>query len=349
MYKGIIKPILFLFSPELVHNFFISLGRLLGTNPATRSLISLIYNRRDYKIGKIVDGVYYRSPVLLSAGFDYNGHLSQILPCIGFGGEEVGSITAKPYLGNPKPRLTRLPNTKSILVNKGLKNEGVDVVLKRLGSKKLLKDFVIGISIARTNDKTTASTETGIVDYLECFQKVVASGLGSYYTINISCPNTFGGEPFTTPDLLKKLFIALDDVSRTKPLYVKMPITISDNVFTQLLGVLSQHNVQGVIIGNLQKDYSYIDERDIAPSKYCGGLSGTPCRERSNQLIKMTKDEYGDRFTIIGVGGIFSPEDALEKIALGADLLQLITGLIYEGPGLIGRINQSLALQKTDK
>lgn len=342
MYKRVIKPILFRFNPEKIHNLFVYFGRFAGSFGLGRFLLSLFYGYRGKDISKTVDGVFYKTPIILSAGFDYNGHLTQVLPSLSFGGVEVGSVTAKPCGGNPKPRLTRLPFSKSILVNKGLKNDGVDIVLARLQKKKKIKDFVIGISFARTNEKEASTVEAGIADYVYSLKKIVESNLGDYYTINISCPNTFNGEPFTTPDLLEKLFIEIDKVTRVKPLYVKMPLNVTDNVYVQLLGVLNRHNAQGVIVGNLQKDYTTIDKRDYVPQKYEGGLSGKPCEERSNELITLTKQEYKDRFTVIGCGGVFSYEDAKKKFDLGADLIHMITGMIYNGPGLIKSICQGL-------
>jgi dihydroorotate dehydrogenase len=349
MYKKVIKPILFKFGPEGVHNFMVATGEFFGSFSLGRFLLSWVYGYRGPDISKTVDGVHYKTPILLSAGFDYNAHLTQVLSSLSFGGEEIGSVTAKPCGGNSKPRLTRLPFSKSILVNKGLRNDGVDIVLARLAMKKKIKDFVLGLSIARTNEKEASTVEAGIADYVYSLKKVVESGLGDYYTINISCPNTFNGEPFTTAELLEKLFIEIDKVPRLKPLYVKMPLNVSDNVFVQLLGVLDRHNAQGVIVGNLQKDYSYIDKRDFVPTKYSGGLSGKPCFERSNELITLTKQEYKDRFTVIGCGGVFSYEDAKVKFDLGADLIHMITGMIYEGPGLIKKICQGIALQKEGK
>lgn len=343
MYKHVIKPIFFKFGPEAVHDFMVALGKFFGSFSLGRVLLKMIYSYRGSDISKTVDGVYYKTPILLSAGFDYNGNLTQVLPSLSFGGVEVGSITAQPCAGNPKPRLTRLPFSKSILVNKGLKNDGIEAVLARLAKKKKMKDFVIGLSFARTNNEKTCSPEAGIEDYLFSLRKAVEAGIGDYYTLNISCPNAFGGEAFSTPELLGKLMIEVDKVARTKPLYIKMPLTILDNVFMQLLGILDQHNVQGVIIGNLQKDYSTIDKRDPVPEKYRGGLSGKPCWTRSNELIAMTKKEYKDRFTIVGCGGVFSYEDAQTKFDLGADLIHLITGMIYEGPGLIKKICQGIS------
>jgi dihydroorotate dehydrogenase len=230
-----------------------------------------------------------------------------------------------------------------------LKNDGVEVVISRLNKRKKSKDFVVGVSVARTNDASASTIEAGITDYVFSLKKLVEADVADYYTINISCPNSFGGETFSSPDLLERLFIEMDKVAQVKPLYVKMPISIADNAFVQLLSVLTRHNVQGVIIGNLQKDYSTIDARDVIPNGYRGGLSGKPCEERSNELIALTRTQYKDRFTIVGCGGVFSYEDAKRKFDLGADLIQLITGMIYEGPGLIKDICRGIALQKSEK
>jgi len=338
MYKSLIKPILFRFNPEVVHDFVVALGEFAGRFAITRFLARLIYGYRGPDISKVVDGIKYKTPIILSAGFDYNGELTQILPMMSFGGEEVGSVTAKACVGNVGEHLTRLKHSKSILVNKGLKNDGVEVIISRLKNTPRIRGFVIGVSVARTNDKDSASVDAGIADYEFTLRKLVENDVGDYYTINISCPNAFGGEAFTDPDLLVKLFNVLDKIKRTKPLYVKMPISISDEKFLEVLAVLDHYSVQGVVIGNLQKDYSKIDARDNSPRNFKGGLSGRPCFERSNELIALTKKKYKNRFTIIGSGGIFSYADAREKMNLGADLVQLITGMIYEGPGLIKNI-----------
>jgi len=348
MYKHILKPILFRFDPEDVHDFFISVGEFLGRFRLTRWKTSILYNYRGKDISKTVDSIKYRTPILLSAGFDYNGRLTNILPCIGFGGEEVGSVTARPCDGNPKPRLTRLPKSKSIIVNKGLRNEGVDKIiarLKRHDSRFMNHEskFVIGVSIARTNDEQSAqSIQAGIDDYVYSFKRLNEEGVGDYYTINISCPNAFGGETFAKPELLSQLLPALKAIPCSKPVYVKMPINIPWNQFSEILKIIDRNGLQGVVIGNLNKDYDSLDVRDEAPKEYVGGLSGKPCTHPSTDLILKTKEVYGDRFTIIGVGGIMSTATAHEKFYAGADLIQLITGMIYEGPGLIKKIARSL-------
>jgi dihydroorotate dehydrogenase len=349
MYKKLIKPILFLTNPEKVHNFFVKTGQFLGKTQIGRSFISLFYKYNGKDISKKVDGIFYKTPVLLSAGFDYNGKLTQILSSLSFGGEEVGSVTAKKCLGNKKPRLSRLKNTKSIIVNKGLRNDGVDSIISRLKKKKRINDFVIGISIARTNSLDCDTIELGIEDYFYSLDRLNSSNICDFYTINISCPNAYCGETFTEPKYLEQLFNKLDTLKIKKPVYVKMPISVSNEIFFELIEILSKHNVNGVVIGNLQKNYDFINKLDKKPNTYRGGLSGKPCENRSNYLIKMTKEKWGNRFTIIGCGGIFSYEDAKKKFLAGADLIQLVTGMIYEGPGLIKKICLELEKEKYKK
>ena len=351
LYKHILKPVLFLFDPEFVHDMFISIGELSGRFWITRKIMYLAYGYSG-DVSKTVDGIKYRTPVLLSAGFDYNGRLTQILPCIGFGGEEIGSVTAHPCEGNSKPRLTRLPKSRSIIVNKGLRNDGVDAIiarLKKVGCSKsegkcgdsLANDFVWGISIARTNDECSADIKAGIEDYAYSFKRLNEEGIGDYYTINISCPNAFGGEAFTTPDLLTQLLARLVVIPCKKPVYIKMPINLQWPQFNDLLKVIDFYKLQGVVIGNLNKDYSMLVDPSDAPDHYVGGLSGLPCRQLSTDLIKKTRQAYGKRFTIIGVGGIMSAEDAREKFEAGADLVQLITGMIFEGPSLVAKVAET--------
>lgn len=343
LYKHILKPILFIFSPTYVHAFFVYIGIFLGSNPLTRKLVRVIYDYRGPDISKKVDGLTYRTPVILSAGFDYNANLTNILPSLGFGGVEVGSVTARPCKGNSSPTLTRLPHSKAIIVNKGLKNDGVDKIIVRLKKKKRFENFVIGVSIAKTNDLLCAQTEEAIKDYCYSFKRLNEENIGDYYTINISCPNAFGGETFTKPDLLERLLCELRKINCTKPIYVKMPITIFWEQTKDLLDVILKYQLDGVIFGNLNKNYMDIPHDSERPPEYRGGISGKPCFHPSNILIEKTHKEYGDKLTIIGCGGIFTPTDALYKFELGSQLIHIITGMIYEGPSLIKKICKEYA------
>lgn len=343
LYQKLIKPILFAFDPERAHNFFVWWGEFFGQFKIFKKLIGIFFKYKSKDISKVVDGLYYQTPFILSAGYDYNGRLINILPEISFGGEEVGSVTAKPYEGNTKPRLTRLPKSKSILVNKGLKNDGVEKIIERLKKYPKCKGFVVGVSIARSNIKETASTEAGLADYLYSFKRLNEENVGDYYTLNISCPNAFCGETFADPKLLPLLLAKISEVKCQKPIYVKMPINLPWPEFEALLKILAEFPmIKGVIIGNLNKNYDDLDFRDEAPKEYRGGLSGKPTFKLSNDLIRKTRGAYQNRFTIIGCGGVLSAKDMQEKFAAGSDLVMLITGLIWNGPGFIKDLAKNL-------
>lgn len=342
IYKRMLKPVLFKFDPEFVHDRFTNVGVLLGSNPITRGITSFYLKYSNKILEQEVLGIQFKNPVGLSAGFDKNAQLLKIIPSVGFGHMEVGSVTAESYEGNEKPRLKRLPKSKALVVYYGLKNIGVDKIIERL-QKIRHTDFKYSVSIAKTNCLKTASEDAGIEDYAISLEKLSKANLGDFYTINISCPNTFGGEPFTTPKLLNKLLVRLDRVKHDKPVFIKMPINLEWKDFNDLLVVASKHNVQGVIIGNLTKARDPKLILDKLPEDQKGGISGLPTQNLCNDLIKKTYANYKDRFIIVGVGGIFSAEDAYEKIKLGASLLQMITGMIFEGPQVIGSINRGLA------
>ena len=349
-YTKLIKPIFFLFDPELVHNTLVKSGALLGSFGLGQMKVAAICRFSYPALEKTLDGVTFPNPVGLSAGFDYNGDLTQILPSVGFGWNTIGTVTLGAYEGNPKPRLARLPNSKALIVNKGLKNSGARAIIQKLSSLPLT--IPTAISIASTNKKF-ANDKEQLLDIVSCFKLFEAANLDhKLYELNISCPNTFGGEPYTTPARLETLLKALDQLKLSRPVFAKMPIDQSDAETLALLKVMNKHQIAGVIFGNLTKDKNnpLVDQNDKAIwQQKAGNLSGKPTWERSNRLIALTKKNYKNRFTIVGTGGIFSAEDAKQKMALGADLIQLITGMIYEGPETIGMINLELALTATEQ
>jgi dihydroorotate dehydrogenase len=338
LYQKLLKPALFKFDPERVHDWFVSLGDGMGRTPPTRAAISALYGYRGPDASVTVDGLRYRTPVVLAAGFDYNARLVRILPSMGFGGVEVGSVTALPTPGNPPPRLTRLIQSRSIVVNKGLKNEGVDKISRRLAESRTPDDFVVGVSIARSNREEASSEEGGVEDYARSLEHLVREDIGDFYTINISCPNVHGGESFTEPTRLERLLRRLGEVEHDRPVYAKMPINPPWDDFRRLVDVVERAGLNGMVIGNLNKDYGSVEVPEEAPESYRGGLSGRPCRARSTELVSRTREAWGDRFTLIGCGGILSADDALEKLRAGADLVQLISGMIFTGPHLLGEI-----------
>ena len=340
-YRRVLKPILFMIEPEKVHDRFVAIGNFLGRFSATRAFTRLMFDYKNPKLAQTIFGLLFSNPVGLSAGFDKNASLIDIMGAVGFGAMEIGTVTARAYAGNMKPRLWRLPRSRSLVVNYGLRNIGARAVLERMRGAKT-KDLVRGVSIGRTNLPDTAELEAGLRDFVDGFREVAASGLGDFYTLNISCPNTCGGESFTTPELLTRLLAEITAIPSTKPLLLKMPINLPWPQFEALLPIAIRFGVAGVIIGNLNKDRAASVLVETIPANVRGNLSGKATWQLSNELISKTYAAFGDRLTIVGCGGIFSAADAYEKIRRGASLLQMITGMIFEGPQLIGDINRGL-------
>lgn len=344
-YRHIAKPILFRFSPDSVHSNLIKYAsHLQKSRNLNRMLNASWAYKNETVLSQTINGITFRNPVGLSAGFDKNFELAQLLKAIGFGFMEGGSITYRQCDGNPRPWFHRLPKTQSLVVYAGLANNGVEKIIETIKNypDDTFENFPMNISIAKTNSKETCTDEDAIADYIGSLKLLQKSQLGDIYTLNISCPNTYGGEPFTTPDRLESLLQAVDELNIKQPVFIKMPAHLQWRDFKKLLEVADRHKIAGLTISNLAKDRGQAKLMDQLPDSVKGNLSGRPTRELSNELIRQTYKKYGKRFVIIGVGGIFSAEDAYTKIKLGATLVELISGLIFEGPQLIGQINKGL-------
>lgn len=340
LYKKALKPVFFQQDPEAVHNRILKMGRIFGSSALARGLFKAAFSYTHLALKQTVFGIDFANPVGLSAGFDKDADLINFLPSFGFGFLTIGSVTLNPYEGNAPPRLYRLPKSEAIVVNFGLKNISTKLVNERLQASRSQAPIVV--SIAKTNSQATCDDESGVLDYVGSFQQITTQEKVVMIEINISCPNTFGGEPFTTPERLEKLLQALDEVPCSKPVVVKMPINLAWPEFQALLDVILGHRVAGVTVGNLNKDRASDKIHDQIPAGLKGGISGKPTYDLCNELISKTYQYCGDKLVIIGVGGIFSAKDAYEKIKRGASLVELITGMIYEGPQLIGEINAGL-------
>lgn len=345
IYRLVAKPLLFHHSPDAVHGGLLRLGGIVQRLPLINLLPELWSHRSPEILGQTIHGVYYRNPVGLSAGFDKNIELAPLMKRVGFGFMTGGSVTFHECKGNSRPWFYRLPASQSIVVRAGLPNHGVRRIFARLErySPDVFRGFPLTVSVAKTNSCDTVTDAQAIDDYIGSIIELERSTRVTQYEINISCPNTHGGEPFTTPDKLDKLLTAIDDVSLIRPVYIKMPIDLSWAEYRALLDIICRHNVQGVTIGNLRKDRTKLRLNDRLTDDMRGGLSGAPTREMTTALISRTYAAYGDKLTIIGVGGIFTAEDAYEKIRAGASLVELITGMIFGGPQVIGQINHDLA------
>jgi dihydroorotate dehydrogenase len=340
LYTFFVKRLLFLVPPAVVHNNALWLGEIFGRIGWAKTMTRIAFGYTDSQTIVERDGIRFPAPIGLAAGFDHDGRLTQITPQIGFGFHTVGTVTLEAYGGNPGENYGRFPNSKALLVNKGLKSSGAVAVLKYL--EKLEFEIPVGISIASTN-KVHESLRDQLMDIGQSFLLFEKSRVQhEYYEMNISCPNTFGGEPFTSPTRLEILLRLLDHLELSRPVYLKMPIDQSAAESLALLHVADAHNIEGVVLGNLTKDKSNsaITSADQATWRTkAGNVSGKPTWERSNRFIALAHQQFPGRFTLIGTGGIFSPADWQHKQQLGAHLGQLITGMIFQGPQLPGLIN----------
>lgn len=342
VYRLILKPIFFMFDAEKIHDLMTIVGANLGEFGLIKAIFRLFFVPNNPEISQEFFGMNFKSPIGLAAGFDYEARLTQILPTLGFGFGVVGTITNLPYEGNAIPRLGRLPKSLSLFVNKGFKNKGIKYIVERLSNKKF--EVPIGISIGKTNSKKEMTQSESVADIVEAFKIVENSGVDfSFYELNISCPNLHGNVEFFSIPHLKGLLTAVSGLNLSKPLFVKMPIEKSNEEVLEMLKLASEFPVKGVVFGNLQKDRNdeSFDKEEIKKAGK-GHFSGKPMERRSNELIKIAYKNFGKRFLIIGCGGIFTAEDAYKKIRLGSSLLQLITGMIYQGPQLIAEINHDL-------
>ena len=345
LYKNILKPVLFLFKADSVHTSFLKMGMFVGGIKVKKWIIKKIMYYNDPSLGSTVCGIDFENPIGLAAGFDYDADLIEILPCLGFGYHTIGTVTYLSYGGNPLPMLGRLPKSKSLLVNKGFKSRGVVAVLNKIGSRH--GGVPLGLSIGSTN-KVYASTIEMTNDVMSSFTEVLKKNNFDYFELNISCPNLINTEhlcdTFDTPLGLDMLLNKLSTLDIKKPLFIKMYLEKSVRDTMTLAEVASKHPyVSGLIFSNLVKDRTNPNfNKEEIKNAGRGNFSGKPTVELSNNLISEVYKKYGDRFVIIGCGGIFTGMDAYEKIKRGASLVQMITGMIYEGPQVIGEINKEL-------
>lgn len=341
LYRNLSKPVLFSMDPEFVHNLFTKFGEQMENSDW---LISDIFAFKNQRLKRKVLGVEFPNPIGLAAGFDWDGHLAQVMGSVGFGFNTVGTVTAKPYGGNTKPRLGRLPVSKALLVNKGFMSEGAEAVAKRLDSKRLVNS-VIGISVGSSNLPEVNTINKAIEDYLFTFEVFKNKPYVKYWELNISCPNTSMTESFGDLKNFRELVTAVKSLKLKQPVFVKMANEISSADSLELLAISLKNDIRGFIFSNLVKDRKnkYLDPEEVARfNNLKGNFSGKPTEENANKLIKNARKKFGKEIAIIGCGGVFSVEDAKAKFAAGADLVQLITGMIYQGPQLAGEINSKL-------
>ena len=337
MYKSIIRPILFFFDPEAVHHFSFKMIRFFN-NIGLGGLFRSLYKVNDPKLERTVFGLTFPNPVGLAAGFDKDAKLYKELSNLGFGFVEIGTVTPKPQPGNPKKRLFRLQKDSAIINRMGFNNGGVEAAAERL---KKNNGVLIGGNIGK--NKVTPNEEA-VNDYLSCFETLFP--YVDYFVVNVSSPNTPNlrelqdKEPLTK--LLKTLKGANAKKEAPKPILLKIAPDLTDSQLLDIIDIVSETRIDGVIATN-----TTISREGLASAnkEETGGLSGKPLKNRSTEVIRFLSEKSHQAFPIIGVGGIHSEADALEKLEAGASLVQLYTGFIYEGPALIKRINKAILAQ----
>lgn len=338
----LLRPVLFVNDSEKIHTKLTQIGEWIGLHPLSNNLIKSAWRVENKTLTQTIAGITFSNPIGLAAGFDYEAKLCHVLPSLGFGFGTVGTITNKPYGGNPSPRLGRLIKSRALIVNKGFKNNGIDSLIKKHAQSHF--SIPIGLSIGKTNSKETMTQEQAIQDIISTFHKTESVQMPfSHYELNISCPNLMGNVEFYSPVHLQELLRAIAELKIPKPIFIKMPINETNEMTRQMLDVIIQFPIQGVIFGNLQKNRHDPSIVPAEAAKYQKGYySGKPTEKRSNELIRLAYTSYGKKIIIIGCGGVFGAKDAYAKIKLGASLVQLITGLIYNGPQLAAQINADL-------
>ena len=339
MYKKIISPFLFLFDPEKIHTFTFFLIKVFFKIPILGFIIESFYKVRSPKLERKLFGLNFENPVGIAAGFDKNAtHISEFEK-FGFGFIEIGTVTPKPQHGNPKKRLFRLKEDTAIINRMGFNNDGVTKIKNRL---KKNYNVLIGGNIGK--NKVTPNSQAKN-DYIICFKELY--NYVDYFVVNVSSPNTPGLRELQSKEFLNDLFIDLNKLRSNeiikKPILIKISPDLSKQKILEILEVIDTNNIDGIIATNTTIDYPNLKSKN---KNETGGLSGAPLYDKSNEVISFISKKTNGKLPIIGVGGISTPEQAVKKIEAGAHLIQLYTGIIYEGPGIVRKINKKLLNQE---
>ncbi len=344
MYKSLFKPYLFKLDPEKAHYLTFDLLKIGLRNALGRAIFKGIYNYENPKLEKKLFGLTFKNPVGLAAGLDKDAKAFNELACLGFGFIEIGTLTPKPQLGNEKPRLFRLPKDEALINRMGFNNEGVDAAVARLRNRKT--SVIIGGNIGK--NKITAN-EDALKDYEYCFNALF--DVVDYFVINVSSPNTPNLRELQDKEPLTALLNHIQKINnaklKRKPLLLKIAPDLTNSQLDDIIDIVASTKIDGIVATNTtiaREPLSYPKSEIEAIGM--GGLSGKPLAKRSTEVIAYLKTKSNNAFPVIGVGGIHSPEDAMEKLKAGADLIQLYSGFIYEGPALIKKINQAIIKNK---
>ena len=338
MYKALIRPIFFLFDPEKVHHFTFSIIKFLQAIPGIAALTRAMYKSKNPSLKRTVFGIEFPTPVGLAAGFDKDAKLFNELGNYGFGFIEIGTLTPKAQPGNETPRLFRLPQDKGVINRMGFNNGGVGAAVKRLKKKHTV---IVGGNIGK--NKVTPN-ENAVEDYLICFKELFP--YVDYFAVNVSSPNTPNLRDLQEKEPLTKLLMAVQDTNKAlgyKPLLLKIAPDLTDGQLDDIVEIAQKTKLNGLIATNTTISREGLTTpKNRVEQMGMGGLSGKPVEKRSTEVIAHLRQKLGPDFPIIGVGGVFTAADAQEKLDAGANLVQVYTGFIYEGPGMVKRICKGL-------
>lgn len=342
LYPFLIKPLLFSFPPEKAHKLAINAARIGFSIPLMGSVMKESFGRFSKDSSQTVMGLHFKNKVGLAAGFDKDGKYLDVMQWMGFGHIEVGTVTPKPQKGNPLPRLFRLPQDEALINRMGFNNDGVGALVRRLELQEE-RDFILGGNIGKNKD---TPNEEAVKDYLSNLKQL--HHLVDYFVVNISSPNTPGLRELQEKEPLRKLLSELQSANhgflQHKPILLKIAPDLNDHQLADITDIINETKLNGIIATNTTVDRSGLKtDSSVLEEIGAGGLSGRPLRRESLQILKKTRNFLGPDKVIIGVGGILSAADAVEKINEGADLVQVYTGFIYRGPGFISKINKQLS------
>lgn len=328
----------------MAHRVFSIFSKMTLGNPVFHNLISRLYRYNGLSTGKTICCIKFPNPVGLAAGFDKNATFFNELSAFGFGFIEIGTVTPRPQPGNPRPRIFRLVRDKALINRMGFNNDGVIAVAKRLEKRR--EGIIIGSNIGKNRD---TPNESAVLDYLACFETLFE--YSDYFAVNVSSPNTPGLRDLQEKENLLKVLGGLTNANKKrnkeKPVFLKISPDLNPGQVDDIMEAVEQTGIQGLIVGNttILRD-GLMTPKPVTDNIGAGGLSGKPLQKKSDEMIKEIRSR-NRKIPIIGSGGVFTPEDALQKMEAGADLIQVYTGFIYEGPGIVKAINRELSVRES--
>ena len=344
MYKVVLKPVFFLFPPETIHHIVFKLIKFFCKIPGIPAILKRCYTIKDKRLERKLFGLTFPNPVGLAAGFDKDAKLFDELGYFGFGFIEIGTLTPKAQPGNEKPRMFRLPKDEALINRMGFNNGGANAAVERLRNRKT--SILIGGNIGK--NKVTPNEEA-VLDYEKCFHELVNHV--DYFVVNVSSPNTPNLRALQEKEPLTKLLNRVKELNsnekQPRPILLKIAPDLSNEQLDDIISIMKDTKIDGLIATNTTIDRSNLKtDKTKVEAMGAGGLSGKPLTKRSTEVIKYLSDKSCRSFPIIAVGGIHTGADAIEKLNAGASLVQIYTGFIYEGPGIVKRINKELLKQR---